>query len=251
MRTLAVIPARLGATRLPRKPLRLLAGIPLVVRVFQRVVEIGVVEAVVVATDSDEVAEVVRTYGGRAVLTSPDHVSGTHRVAEVARRPEFAHVDVIVNVQGDEPFLSQRAVVGATRMVTGGGFPLGTAAVMATPQILNDPNVVKVVAADDGRAMYFSRAPIPFLRDAADAELQRTRIWQHLGLYAYERSALMQWIELPETPLEHIERLEQLRPLAAGVPIGVSLIDEPVRPGIDTEDDLERANRDWTAFTTG
>jgi 3-deoxy-manno-octulosonate cytidylyltransferase (CMP-KDO synthetase) len=251
MRTLAVIPARLGATRLPRKPLRLLAGIPLVVRVFQRVVEIGVVEAVVVATDSDEVAEVVRAYGGRAVLTSPDHVSGTHRVAEVARRPEFAHVDVIVNVQGDEPFLSQRAVVGATRMVTGGGFPLGTAAVMATPQILNDPNVVKVVAADDGRAMYFSRAPIPFLRDAADAELQRTRIWQHLGLYAYERSALMQWIELPETPLEHIERLEQLRPLAAGVPIGVSLIDEPVRPGIDTEDDLERANRDWTAFTTG
>ena len=251
MRTLAVIPARLGATRLPRKPLRLLAGIPLVVRVFQRVVEIGVVEAVVVATDSDEVAEVVRAYGGRAVLTSPDHVSGTHRVAEVARRPEFAHVDVIVNVQGDEPFLSQRAVVGATRMVTGGGFPLGTAAVMATPQILHDPNVVKVVAADDGRAMYFSRAPIPFLRDAADAELQRTRIWQHLGLYAYERSALMQWIELPETPLEHIERLEQLRPLAAGVPIGVSLIDEAVRPGIDTEDDLERANRDWTAFTTG
>ena len=122
---------------------------------------------------------------------------------------------------------------------------------MATPQILNDPNVVKVVAADDGRAMYFSRAPIPFLRDAADAELQRTRIWQHLGLYAYKRSALMRWIELPETPLEHIERLEQLRPLAAGVPIGVSLIDEPVRPGIDTEDDLERANRDWTAFTTG
>jgi 3-deoxy-manno-octulosonate cytidylyltransferase (CMP-KDO synthetase) len=251
MRTLAVIPARLGATRLPRKPLRLLAGLPLVVRVFQRVVEIGVAEAVVVATDSDEVAEVVKAHGGRAVLTSPTHVSGTHRVAEVARRPEFAHIDVIVNVQGDEPFVSHRAVVGATRLVTGGGFPLGTAAVMATTQILHDPNIVKVVAADDGRAMYFSRAPIPFLRDAADAELQRTRIWQHLGLYAYQRSALMQWIELPETPLEHIERLEQLRPLAAGVPIGVSLIDEPVRPGIDTEDDLDRANRDWTAFTTG
>jgi 3-deoxy-manno-octulosonate cytidylyltransferase (CMP-KDO synthetase) len=184
-------------------------------------------------------------------MTSPQHPSGTHRVAEVAQRAPFAGYDVIVNVQGDEPFVSRRAVLGAARMVTEGGFPLGTAAVMATPQILHDPNVVKVVAADDGRAMYFSRAPIPFLRDAADAELQRTRVWQHLGIYAYGRSALLQWVRLPETSLEHIERLEQLRPLAAGVPIGVSLIDEPVRPGIDTEDDLERANRDWTAFTTG
>lgn len=251
MRTLAVIPARLGATRLPRKPLRLLAGLPLVVRVFQRVVEIGVAEEIVVATDSDEIAEVVARHGGQAVMTSPQHPSGTHRVAEVARRAQFAGYDVIVNVQGDEPFVSRRAVLGAARMVTEGGFPLGTAAVMATPQILHDPNVVKVVAADDGRAMYFSRAPIPFLRDAADAELQRTRVWQHLGIYAYGRSALLQWVRLPETSLEHIERLEQLRPLAAGVPIGVSLIDEPVRPGIDTEDDLERANRDWTAFTTG
>jgi 3-deoxy-manno-octulosonate cytidylyltransferase (CMP-KDO synthetase) len=251
MRTLAVIPARLGATRLPRKPLRLLAGLPLVVRVFQRVVEIGVAEEIVVATDSDEIAEVVARHGGQAVMTSPQHPSGTHRVAEVAQRAPFAGYDVIVNVQGDEPFVSRRAVLGAARMVTEGGFPLGTAAVMATPQILHDPNVVKVVAADDGRAMYFSRAPIPFLRDAADAEFQRTRVWQHLGIYAYGRSALLQWVRLPETSLEHIERLEQLRPLAAGVPIGVSLIDEPVRPGIDTEDDLERANRDWTAFTTG
>src|SRR5262245_31140721 len=104
MRTLAVIPARLGATRLPRKPLRLLAGLPLVVRVFDRVVESGVAETVVVATDDDEVAAVVASHGGRVVLTSPDHVSGTHRVAEVAHRPEFAGYDVIVNVQGDEPF---------------------------------------------------------------------------------------------------------------------------------------------------
>ena len=251
MRTLAVIPARLGATRLPRKPLRLLAGLPLVVRVFQRVVEIGVAEDVVVATDSDEIADVVAKHGGRAVMTSAKHPSGTHRVAEVAGNAEFANYDVIVNVQGDEPFVSRRAVLGAARLVTDAAYPIGTAAVMATPQILNDPNVVKVVAADDGRAMYFSRAPIPFLRDAADAELQRTRVWQHLGIYAYEKTALWDWMMLPETPLEHIERLEQLRPLAAGMPIGVSLIDEPVRPGIDTEDDLERANRDWTAFTTG
>jgi 3-deoxy-manno-octulosonate cytidylyltransferase (CMP-KDO synthetase) len=251
MRTLAVIPARLGATRLPRKPLRLLAGLPLVVRVWQRVSDLGVADRVVVATDSDEVADVLARSGGASVRTDARHPSGTHRVAEVARRAEFSDFDVIVNVQGDEPFVSQRAITGATRMVTEAGFPLGTAAVLATPHILDDPNVVKVVAADDGRAMYFSRAPIPFLRDVADAELQRTRVWQHIGVYAYQRAALMQWVDLPETPLEHIERLEQLRPLAAGIPIGVALVDEAVRPGIDTEDDLARANREWTAFTTG
>lgn len=251
MRTLAVIPARLGATRLPRKPLRLLAGLPLVVRVGQRVVETGVADRVVVATDSDEVAEAVRAHDLEVVLTSPHHASGTHRVAEVTQRSDFADFDVIVNVQGDEPFVSRRAIHGATRMVVEARFPLGTAAVLATPHVLGDPNVVKVVAADDGRAMYFSRAPIPYLRDAADAELQRTRIWQHIGVYAYERSALMRWIDLPESPLEQIERLEQLRPLASGIAIGVSLIDEPVRPGIDTEDDLERANRDWTVLSTG
>ncbi len=251
MRTLAVIPARLGATRLPRKPLRLLAGLPLVVRVWQRVVEIDVAERVVVATDSDEVAAAVSDHGGKVVLTSPHHVSGTHRVADVASRREYSNFEVVVNVQGDEPFVSRRALLGATRMVSEARFPIGTAAVLATPQILGDPNVVKVVAADDGRAMYFSRAPIPFLREKADAELQRTRTWQHIGVYAYEWSALMRWVELPESPLEQIERLEQLRPLAAGMAIGVALIDEPVRPGIDTEDDLERANRDWTVFSTG
>jgi len=251
MRTLAVIPARLGATRLPRKPLRLLAGLPLVVRVWQRVAEMGVAERVVVATDEPEVADVVTNQGGEAVLTSADHPSGTHRVAEVARRPEYAGFDVIVNVQGDEPFVSPRAVLGAARMVTGAKFPLGTAAVLAPLGVLQDPNVVKVVTAGDGRAMYFSRAAIPFLRDSADAELQRMRTWQHVGVYAYEWSALMDWVELPESPLERIERLEQLRPLAAGLSMGVALIDEPARPGIDTEQDLERANRDWTVLTTG
>jgi len=251
MRTLAVIPARLGATRLPRKPLRLLAGLPLVVRVYQRVAEIGVADRVVVATDSDEVAGVIAAHGGEAVMTSAQHPSGTHRVAEVARRPELAGFDVIVNVQGDEPFVSARAIQGAARMVIDGKFALGTAAVMAPLGILHDPNVVKVVAAEDGRAMYFSRGAIPHLRESVDGELLRTRVWQHIGLYAYEWSALMQWVELPESPLEQIERLEQLRPLAAGMAMGVSLIDEAVRPGIDTEQDLERANREWTVLTTG
>lgn len=254
MKTLAVIPARLGSTRLPRKPLRLLAGLPLVVRVWQRVVDIDVADHIVVATDSDEIADVVRVCGGAVAMTRPDHVSGTHRVAEVASRPELAGFDVIVNVQGDEPFVSRDAILGATRMVAAGGFPLGTAAVRADASVLADPSVVKVVAADDGRAMYFSRAGIPFLRDAGDAQdtsLQRAHVWQHIGVYAYDRPTLMRWAELPPSALEQIERLEQLRPLAAGIPIGVAVIDEPLRPGIDTEADLERANREWSALSTG
>jgi len=254
MKTLAVIPARLGSTRLPRKPLRLLAGLPLVVRVWQRVVEIGVAERVIVATDSDEVASVIRDHDGEVVMTRPDHESGTDRVAEVAGRPELAEFDSIVNVQGDEPFVSREAILAATRMVTQARFPLGTAAVSAEPAVLADPSVVKVVAADDGRAMYFSRAGIPFLRDAAnggDVAEHRKRIWQHIGVYAYSRAALMRWVALPLSPFEQIERLEQLRPLTAGIPMGVALIDEPFRPGIDTEADLERANRDWLALSTG
>ena len=234
MRTLAVIPARLGATRLPRKPLRLLAGLPLVVRVWLRVVDAGFADRVLIATDSREVADAAAAAGADAIMTSSSHVSGTERVAEVARRPEFAGFDIVVNVQGDEPFVSRRALVDSTLLVAASRFAIGTAAVIATPDILRDPNVVKVVAADDGRAMYFSRAAVPYLREAEDAELQRTCVWQHIGVYAYERSALMRWVQLPPNPLERIERLEQLRPLAAGIPIGVALIDEPVRPGIDT-----------------
>jgi 3-deoxy-manno-octulosonate cytidylyltransferase (CMP-KDO synthetase) len=218
--------------------------------VWNRVVDMGVADECVIATDSDEVAHAAMSHGAAVVMTSAQHPSGTHRVAEVAQRREFADCHVVVNVQGDEPFVSRHAVLGATRLVAEGRFPLGTAAAVATPHVLDDPAVVKVVAADDGRAMYFSRAPIPFLRDAEDTELQRAHVWQHIGVYAYECTALMRWIQLPESPLERIERLEQLRPLAAGIAIGVSLVDEPVRPGIDTEVELERANRDWTTFTS-
>jgi 3-deoxy-manno-octulosonate cytidylyltransferase (CMP-KDO synthetase) len=254
MKTLAVIPARLGSTRLPRKPLRDLAGLPLIVRVWQRVVDIGVADHVVVATDDAEVADALTAHDAEVVMTSPDHASGTHRVAEVARTPAFATFQVIVNVQGDEPFVSRDSIRAATRMVTEFAFPVGTVAVRATADILSDPSVVKVVAAEDGRAMYFSRAGIPFLRDVADrgdADLQRAHIWQHIGVYAYDRSALMRWADLPPNSLEQVERLEQLRPLAAGISIGVAVIDEAFRPGIDTEADLERANRDWLVLSTG
>src|SRR3954463_4925353 len=150
MKTLAVIPARLGATRLPRKPLRLLAGRPLVVRVWERVSAMGVADRCVIATDSEEVAAAANENGAEAVLTSSDHPSGTDRVAEVAKRREFKSFDAVLNVQGDEPFISAAAVRGSLRML-GEGFNIGTAAVQATPAILREASVVKVVTADDGR----------------------------------------------------------------------------------------------------
>lgn len=248
MKTLAVIPARLGASRLPRKPLRLLAGLPLVIRVWQRVQDLQLAERCVIATDSDEIVAVTRRHGAEVVLTSPSHPSGTDRVAEVMARHEYRDYEGIVNVQGDEPFVAAAALRGAMNQITSGVFPLGTAAARATEDVLVEPGVVKVVAADDGRAMYFSRAAIPFLRDAAESQLLRGRVWQHIGVYAYTRNALAQWVSLPPHPLEKIERLEQLRPLAAGMAMGVALIDEPARIGVDTADDLERANAHWTDF---
>jgi len=246
MSVLAVIPARLGATRLPRKPLRLLGGLPLVVRVYQRVVALGVTDAAVVATDSDEVVEACRRHEVPTVLTASNHPSGTDRVAEVAARPEFASYDIILNVQGDEPFVSREAVAGAVAVVAQGLAPIGTAAVAADPSALRRSDVVKVVVDDIHRALYFSRASIPFLRDAADEGLRDTLIRQHVGVYAYQRDALRSWVSWPPHPLELVERLEQLRPLAHGVAIGVA--DVPAAfGGIDTEDDLIHANAQWTS----
>src|ERR1700741_907433 len=164
MGTLVVIPARLGALRLPRKPLRLLSGLPLIVRVWQRISQMNVADAVVVATDDESVAATVRKAGAECVLTSASHSSGTERVAEVAMQPQFRRYDTIVNVQGDEPFIGPGAVSGAAQLVSTRTFPLGTAASHASAEILDTPSLVKVVVSDEGRAMYFSRAPIPYLR---------------------------------------------------------------------------------------
>jgi 3-deoxy-manno-octulosonate cytidylyltransferase (CMP-KDO synthetase) len=245
VKTLCVIPARLGASRLPRKPLRLVGGVPLVVRVWERVSSLGVANEVVVATDSDEVADVLRQSRIDVVLTAVDHASGTDRVAEVARQPRFSRFEAIINVQGDEPFVAEAAVRGAADVVTSGRFPLGTAAAPAGPGTLDEPHVVKVVAADDGRALYFSRAPIPWLRDTADAPERAMHARQHIGVYAYTRDALAAWVALPPHPLERIERLEQLRPLAAGLAMGVATVSEIPIGGVDTEDDLARANARW------
>jgi 3-deoxy-manno-octulosonate cytidylyltransferase (CMP-KDO synthetase) len=249
--TLAVIPARLGATRLPRKPLRLLGGAALIVRVWERVVESGAADRVVVATDSEEIVAVVRERGGEVAMTRADHPSGTDRVAEVAERPDCAAFDVIVNVQGDEPFVPGDAIAGAAGLVRSGRFPLATCATRARADIVDNPDVVKVVCSDDGRALYFSRAPIPFLRDRGDASLRNACLRHHLGLYAYSRAALQRWVSLPVHDLERIERLEQLRPLADGMAMGVHLVDAPPLGGIDTEDDLARANALWDDLFAG
>lgn len=247
MSTLIVIPARLGATRLPRKPLRLLGGEPLIVRVWERVVGMEIADDVVVATDSPDVAGAARAVGARVAMTREDHPSGTDRIAEVAGSAEFRRYDTFVNVQGDEPFIGADAVGGALDQVVSGRFPLGTAACRADAGVLANPDVVKVVADRHGRALYFSRAPIPFLRDAGDRATRDSLVRQHIGVYAYTREALNRWVSLPPHPLELSERLEQLRALADGLAMGVAVVAAAEARGIDTEDDLIAANARWSA----
>ncbi|MGQ0765166.1 MAG: 3-deoxy-manno-octulosonate cytidylyltransferase [Gemmatimonadota bacterium] len=246
MSVLAVIPARLGSTRLPRKPLRLLGGKPLVVRVHERVTTMALADRVVVATDSAEIGAAVAAAGGEFVMTRGDHPSGTDRVAEVAFSADFERYDVVLNVQGDEPFIRDDAVAGSISMVQRNGFDIGTAAVPADEAAFDDPTVVKIVCGDDGGALYFSRAPIPWVREAEDLSLRQRVAWRHLGVYACSRGALQRWTGLDVHPLEQLERLEQLRPLAAGLTIGVARLHAAVVDGgVDTEEDLARANARW------
>jgi 3-deoxy-manno-octulosonate cytidylyltransferase (CMP-KDO synthetase) len=192
MRVLGVIPARLGSTRLPNKPLQLLAGEPLVTRVVQRVLAHGLVDRLVVATDSPMVAQVAERSGVAAVLTDDRHSTGTERVAEVAARPEFTGYDVIVNIQGDEPFIDREALEGSLARVRGGD-EVGTAAATLEAALVRDPARVKVVTDVTGRALYFSRSVIPI--DASP----RTRAKASTGsisIYAYTRSALERWVRL-------------------------------------------------------
>jgi 3-deoxy-manno-octulosonate cytidylyltransferase (CMP-KDO synthetase) len=219
---------------------------PLVLRVWEHVRDLQVVDAIVVATDSVDVLHACTEAGASAVMTRTEHPSGTDRVAEVAERPEYAQHEVIVNVQGDEPELERDALVGAIEMVAGHGFEIGTAAVLDSPAILDDPNVVMVVIDDSYGALMFSRAPLPFLRDPADAPARSGLVRRHLGIYAYRRDALKRLVALGPHPLEVVERLEQLRALAAGIRVGVATVDAAATGGIDTEADLARANARWT-----
>lgn len=240
---LAVIPARLGSTRLPRKPLHRLAGRPLIEWVWRRAMAAELFEQVVIATDSGEVAQVAQGFGARVTLTDPEHPSGTDRVAEVAALAENRHFQVVVNVQGDEPFIRADQLRPPIELVRRKGWQIGTA---ATPirdlAEWRNPAVVKVARGPDEAGLYFSRAPIPHLRDGepAAADLASGAFLRHLGIYVYTADALARWVGLPEGELERIERLEQLRPLAAGLRIGVAVV-EPVEGGIDTPADAAAA----------
>jgi 3-deoxy-manno-octulosonate cytidylyltransferase (CMP-KDO synthetase) len=236
-----VIPARLGSSRLPRKPLLLLAGEPLILVVTRRIAELGVCDRLVVATDAPEIASVVQDAGFEAVLTSPDHASGTERVAEVVAKSPFSSFSFILNVQGDEPFVAPAAIRGALACLERGD-PLGTAAGALDPALAGDPSRVKVVVDTRGRALYFSRAPIPFDREGTGDVVYH----QHVGVYAYTRDALERWVRLPPVPEERWERLEQLRPLLHGIPMGVTLFDGTAAPGIDTPADLAWAEAEIT-----
>ncbi len=242
MRILGVIPARLGSTRLPQKPLQPLAGEPLVTRVARRVAEFGVVDELVVATDAAEVCRVVERAGLEAVLTKPGHQSGTARVAEVAGRPEYQGYGRILNVQGDEPFIDRAAIEGALEQLDRGA-DIGTAAAPLAGDDAADRARVKVVFDQNGRALYFSRARIPHVEGSGARDA--TPYWLHLGIYAYTRAALLRWVALAPTPLEGAERLEQLRPLGHGMSIGVAQLAEPAQPGVDTAEDLKRAEALW------
>jgi 3-deoxy-manno-octulosonate cytidylyltransferase (CMP-KDO synthetase) len=239
---LGVIPARLGSERLPRKPLHLIAGRTLIEWVWRRARAIRVLDAVVVATDSEEVAAACKGFGGEVVLTSAAHESGTERVAEVATLSPFQGFDVVVNIQGDEPFVTEEQVAAAVGLVRA-GWDVGTAAsALTTAGAWRDPAVVKVVRDDQGGALYFSRSPIPHARgrEPTEAELASDPWLRHIGVYAYSPSALARWVALPPTELERVERLEQLRPLVAGLRIGVAVVGA-AEGGIDTPEDVIRA----------
>lgn len=243
-RVLAIIPARLGSERLPRKPLHLIAGRPLLEWVWRRAMSFSVFDRVVIATDAPEIVTACGAWGAAAELTAGTHESGTARLAEVVGRPEYSGYDIVVNVQGDEPFITEEQVGGAVAQVLA-GFDIGTvASPLGTLEAWRDEAVVKVTRRGDGGALYFSRAPIPHLREGEPdpAALSSERYLRHIGVYAYRPAVLARWSDLPPTPLESIERLEQLRALAAGMSIGVGVV-AAAEGGVDTAADAVRAEQ--------
>ena len=232
MKAIAVIPARLASTRLPRKMLREINGRPLIGLVYAAVRSSPSLDDVVVATDSDEILQVCRQNGWKAQMTSATHRSGTERVHEVANSADG--YEVYINVQGDEPLTRAEHIATLLAVMKDSAVQVGTVKTACVPADINNPNAVKVVTDAAGRALYFSRATIPHDRDRTSP-----RYFKHLGLYAYRKPALDRFVELPESALERSERLEQLRFLENGIAIHVG--ETPYDTvGVDTEDDLRR-----------
>jgi 3-deoxy-manno-octulosonate cytidylyltransferase (CMP-KDO synthetase) len=239
---LGIVPARLASTRLPHKPLYPILGRPLIEWVWRRVADLRALDHAVVATDSWEVAEVCRALGAPVEMTSPDHPSGTDRVAEVALRDEYRRFDIVANIQGDEPLLEERQLAAAVELVRDEGWDVGTCATpLMSEDARKDPAVVKVARARDGRALYFSRAQIPYSRETKPTreDLSREPFLRHVGIYAYTRDALAAWVAMAPSALEQMEKLEQLRPLEAGLRIGVAVV-ATADAGVDTPADVLR-----------
>jgi len=248
MRFTVVIPARYQSQRLPGKPLLEIAGKPMIRHVWERAGQAGAY-AVVIATDDSRIFDACETFGAHVVMTSAEHSSGTDRIAEVSRTLDWDDDELIVNVQGDEPLIPPPVIAQVAGLLQ--GRPDAQMATLCTPihdlDEYMDPNVVKLVAREDGAALYFSRAPIPWLRETAPAGLaSQTRsrdALRHIGLYAYRAGALRALADTPACPLETIERLEQLRALWLGYTILTDIADEIPGPGVDTEAQLQEVRR--------
>jgi 3-deoxy-manno-octulosonate cytidylyltransferase (CMP-KDO synthetase) len=239
-----LIPARLASTRLPDKPLADIAGIPMVVRVAQRAEQSSAAQ-VVVATDSERIADACSRHGVRAVLTRPGHPSGSDRLAEACEQLGLNGDDLVVNVQGDEPLIDPRLIDAVAALLQQRPqAAMSTAAhPIASVEEFANPNVVKVVLQADGLALYFSRAPIPWWRDGFAqglASLPEPAPLRHIGIYGYRAGFLRAFPRLPQAPVESCEALEQLRVLWHGHRIAVYVSDTAPGPGVDTPEDLER-----------
>lgn len=245
MPAVVIIPARYSSTRFPGKVLAPLGGKPLIQHVYERARGSLLAEEVLVATDSDEVLRAVGSFGGRAVMTSSGHASGTDRIAEAASATAY---DIIVNVQGDEPLIRPDVIDTAIRLLDDPRASIGTVAatIKSTGEIL-DANIVKVVMDSEGFALYFSRAPVPFHRDEWNGPggigmAEGVTLYRHVGIYSFRRDALFRFAALGPSRLEGIERLEQLRALENGMRIKVGVTDYETI-GVDTPEDLEKVRK--------
>jgi 3-deoxy-manno-octulosonate cytidylyltransferase (CMP-KDO synthetase) len=247
MRAIGILPARLNSTRLPRKPLLAETGKPLIQHTWEAAMRARSLDAVIVAADCNELAEVVKSFGGYCELTG-EHPSGTDRIAEVARR-SCGGAEIIVNIQGDEPEIDPAHIDAAVEALKEhSDWQMSTLVTpLNDPELLASPNVVKAVIAQDGRALYFSRSTVPFSRDQSVEQVLEDgdSPWQHhVGLYAYRREFLLELTELPPSPLEQLEKLEQLRALEHGAAIGT--VEVPYSaPGIDTPEDYQQFLLRW------
>ncbi len=244
-----VIPSRYNSSRLPGKPLKLIAGKTMIQRVYEQAAKSGI-KSICVATDDTRIQAEVERFGGLVVMTREDHQSGTDRLAEVCEKQGWDESDIVLNLQGDEPLMPPQVIQFLADIASKTGAAISTLATpITTTEDIFNPNIVKVVMDATGKAHYFSRAPIPWDRDnwanswaENKTESSPTPRYRHLGMYAYRVSTLKKIPELPPCEIEQIESLEQLRPLYNGIEIQVGIIDEAPDHGIDTEEDLLRVN---------